>query len=251
MTGSTISRVELDRRIALAGHRAWEGQPELTAGHVNPPRDAYITVGANLDSTLKNEFREYYFCCLLISRENPVPGVRDDPRFALAGHFPAIEADQPSIGEFAQGPFRWLLRRLLRFDGLLVWPESRDESGTTQGFYQNLFLGDLPRLRQRLPADPGELASQGAVALDLKEPEDCRILWEVANSIASSFDNWYVSDPDCLEVYLLHHHDKVVVAIPDEARRAALLDELDESADLIEDYSGYGSDWDDDDDEPN
>ena len=86
------------------------------------------------------------------------------------------------------------------------------------------------------------------MTLNLRRESDCRVLWEVMNRVSQSCLDFFVADLDCREVYRLHHHGKVVVSIPDGSSRQKLLDDLAVHADLIEDYSGYTSDWDDDDD---
>ena len=55
----------------------------------------------------------------------------------------------------------------------------------------------------------------------------------------------YLADAEGAEVYLAHHHDKVVVSIPDVATRQPLLQELTDAAWLFEDASGYASTIDD------
>jgi hypothetical protein len=86
------------------------------------------------------------------------------------------------------------------------------------------------------------------VVLDLRRESDCRVLWDVMSRVSQSFFGFFVADPECREVYRLHHHDRVEMSIPDESSRRTLLDELDRRSDLIEDCSGYVSDWDDEDD---
>jgi hypothetical protein len=219
------------------------------ANCILPPADIHITIGANLDPTLKPAHRERYYCCLLFSEEEPFAAIRDDPDFLLPPYFQDAETDQPGDGALIEGPFRWLLEQLLQFERVLLWPAARNPSSEPTGFDQPHLLDDLPRLRARLPTDSKALADVGVVVLDLAIAEDCRLLWEVANLVSSSSEDWYVSDADCLEVYLMHHHDKVVVSIPDKDRRDEVLLELDDLSDLIEDCSGYGSAWDDEDEE--
>ena len=47
-----------------------------------------------------------------------------------------------------------------------------------------------------------------------------------------------------LEVHLAHHHDKVVVLMPDAVARQALVQDMTDAAWLFEDVSGYGSEAD-------
>jgi hypothetical protein len=74
------------------------------------------------------------------------------------------------------------------------------------------------------------------------------VLLEAADLVGRSHENFYVSDEAAAEVYLMHHHDKVVVSVPDPAARQQLLVELDRLADIFEDRSGYGTSEDADND---
>jgi hypothetical protein len=49
----------------------------------------------------------------------------------------------------------------------------------------------------------------------------------------------YLADADGMEAYLAHHHDKVVVSIPDGEVRDVVVREITEAARLFEDVSGY------------
>ena len=55
----------------------------------------------------------------------------------------------------------------------------------------------------------------------------------------------YLADAEGSEVYLAHHHDKVVVSIPDAVAWKALVQEITDAAWLFEDVSGYDSEADD------
>jgi hypothetical protein len=56
----------------------------------------------------------------------------------------------------------------------------------------------------------------------------------------------YLADADASEGYLTHHHEKVVVLVPDAEARERLLQELREASWLFNDVSGYGSSIDED-----
>jgi hypothetical protein len=106
-------------------------------------------------------------------------------------------------------------------------------------------IDEVPELRRVLPPDRADLAEIGAVVLDRDSSQACRILWQVANQVAQSFYDFFVSDPNCNEVYRLHHHRSIFVSIPNEESRRELLDDLTSWSSLIEDCSGYVSPWDD------
>jgi hypothetical protein len=69
----------------------------------------------NLDPTLRPADRQRHFVCLLKSEQDPSPALRDEPAFALPEAYRALEP-VPSHHPFLGGPFRWLLRRLIRSD---------------------------------------------------------------------------------------------------------------------------------------
>jgi hypothetical protein len=85
----------------------------------------------------------------------------------------------------------------------------------------------------------------GAIILDLSKEGDCGVLWEVAGYVSEEVYNWYVSDPQCKQVYLMHHHDRIEVSIRDPQVREQMLKELADRDDLFEDCSGYESSMDD------
>jgi hypothetical protein len=242
---ATITSADLHERLVHAGHLAAEAAEQPGATDVWWTAETIVTVAMNCDPTLMAPYRRCYFVCMLRSREDRVPVLRDEPAFALPEPFRDFQPE-PAQDRFLGGPFRWLLLRLVRSDQILLWPACRDpELG---GPFTNAGLRDrVPALFQGLPADPAELAEIGAVVLDPSHPADCRLLDQVANDVIQDFDDFFVSDPRCLEVYLLHHHGKVVVSIPDEGSRRELLEALASLSGMIEDCSGYVSDWDDED----
>jgi hypothetical protein len=58
----------------------------------------------------------------------------------------------------------------------------------------------------------------------------------------------YLADSAGAEVYLAHHHDQVIVSIPDGEARDALLRDLVGAPWVFPDVSGFGSSIDEDDD---
>jgi hypothetical protein len=208
--GRSLSASELRATLITAGQEVLEENGDaIDVVHVSPSRDIIVTVSLNLDPTLKPKYRERYFACFLESEQNPVPVIRFDPSFAFPEEFRSVAEQSPPANEFVDGPFRWLLHRLLRFSEVLFWPTSTDF----------------------------------AMVLDLSQRDDCKVLWEAANGDYGPLD-CYVSDPECREVYRLHHHDKVVPSIPDKSAREEMLQELAARNDLFEDCSGYGSEMD-------
>ena len=247
MAEGSITTDELGHRIVQAGHLACEDGDTTCVTDVCPTPETIVTVGMNLDPTLRPAYRQCYYACYLKSEEDPIPALRDDPSFALPAPFLAAALESPGDDRFLGGPCRWLMRRFDRFDSVLLWPACR-KSDTTGAFTQAGLLDEIASLRGKLPGEAASLSRIGAVALDLRRESDCRVLREVMSWVSQSFLDFFVADPECREVYRLHHHGKVVVSIPDGSSRQKLLDDLDSRSDLIEDCSGYTSDWDDEDD---
>jgi hypothetical protein len=235
MTPTFLSPAELHDRLVAAGQPLEEDDSGGLSTVVEQTPETIISVALNLDPTLMPAYRGRFFACLLRSEEDRTPALRDDPAFALPERFQRIDEGRASIFGFLDGPFRWLLPRLIAAREILVWPD--DYTGS---FARKVLSNASTGLRRLLPID---LTTTGAVVLDLERDEDRRVLWEVAARVADGVDNVFVSDPACAEVALLHHHDEVRLSIPDEARRRAVLDALSDCPSL-EDCSGYTSSWD-------
>jgi hypothetical protein len=237
----TLTAVEIHECLIRRGHSIWDGDSGGIPGtEVSPPRDVCATVALNLDPTLKPGYRERYFACLVDCDLRPVLG--DDPDFDPGEPLATIAREDPPTGGFVAGPFRWLLRRLRRFPTVVLWPgmgARGDEAGT---FVDPALLDEMPRLRSWLRAAPPASTTIGAIVLDLSDADDARVLWEVGNRVGKSHEDFFAADPDCAEVYKLHHHDKVIISIPDGPTRRQLLDELAGRGDVLEDCSGYAMD---------
>lgn len=243
---STITATELRDRLTRAGHALPTPIDEAPgAADACPRPETIVTVGLDLDPTLRPAYRDRYFACLLESPENPVPVLQYDAAFALTEPFRNVAGKQPPAGDFMGGPFRWLLHRLLRFRHVLLWPSSRGTTLGNSGFDWLEPSERLPRLGAWLREAKPAALTVGAIMLDLSEASDFGVLWEVAADVSNSFKDYYASDQDCQEVYTLHHHDKVIASVPDRAAREAMLQELTDRDDVLEDCSGYVSVMDD------
>lgn len=249
MIGAVITTEDLRSRLLQAGQPVpGDDQEDGAPTDVWPTTETIVTVAVNLDPTLKPAYRERYFACYVDSEDNPSPLLRDDPAFALPRTLREAAAGSPSELRFLEGPFRWLARRMTRFSSVLLWP-ARSEPAVGGPFMQTRLLEELPLLRERLESASSNLAEVGAVLLLPEREADGAILGEAARHVAGSFSDFSVSDPECREVYLLHHHDKVVASVPDVTSRQQLIDELASLPDLFADCSGYVSDWDDEDED--
>jgi hypothetical protein len=225
---------ELRDRLIGAGHEVPNGTAEA-AGETDvwPSPHTIVTVGLHLDPTLKPEYRQRYFACLLESQDNPVPVLQYDTAFAIPEPFHSAAQQSPTAGRFMGGPFQWLLHRLLRFRQVILWPAT----GSPR-FGRLVLSEERPRLTEWIRDATVVPFEVGAIVLKLTEARDCGVLWEVADGVSDSCNDWYVSDLECKEVYRLHHHEKIVACAPDRAAREEMLQELADRDDVIEDCSG-------------
>jgi hypothetical protein len=205
------------------------------ATDVWPTPEAIVTVAVDPDETLKPAYRERYFACRL---EGADPSGGDPDRsLPLPAGLARVVGVGPARGDFLGGPVLWLAARLQPFPRVLLWPDG--EYRDARRFVRPEALADLPRLRAYLGSTEPAGVPIGALVLDLTRPDDAALFWEVAGLVGRSHENFYVGDEAATEVYLLHHHDKVVVSVPDQHARWLLLKELAGLSDVFEDWSGY------------
>src|SRR4051794_12464388 len=145
MSHRILTPDEIHGLLARNGHSIRNERSEKDFGtEVGPPSDVIVTVGLNLDPTLKPAYRERYFACLVDEDHRPVLG--DEPGFDLAEPFATLSRQAPPAGGFMEGPFRWLLRRLARFPRVLLWPGMTYRAADEGGFVRPSLLDDLPQL---------------------------------------------------------------------------------------------------------
>ena len=227
MTARILSPVELHDRLVAAGHPLDTAGGASFATVVQSSPETIVTIASNLDPTLMPAYRGNYFACLLKIGRGPDAGplAMTPPDSPARGRFRRIDEGRTSGYGFLDGPFRWLLRRLIGSGEILLWPEDRT-AGTAPGP-----VPGTGRARSSSTSDETR-----AVAPCGRSPSVSR----------TEFRNAFVSDPACTEVARLHHHDKIVLSIPDEARRRAVLGEL-RDCESLEDCSNYLASWDDED----
>ena len=237
---SFLTREQLHGHLRDQGHGFWSDNPEVAPIRVSPPPEEYVTVALEPDATLKPKHRQCYFVC--VRNDDGEPVIYDDAEFALREPFATVAERHPTNNYFMMGPIRWLLRRIERFERILLWPPDGfcgayglDFTFTISG----VRLQDLPRLANHLNGlhvDPSEVT---AIVLSLNELPDCEVFWEIANLVGIDTYDLFVSDLFGREVYFLHHHEKIAVSIPEKRTRQELLDELETLDDVFEDWSGY------------
>jgi hypothetical protein len=150
--------------------------------------------------------------------------------------------------DFLAGPGSWLLSRLARFHEVVAWADrglpwdlldrtiNQDWGVVTPVEAMRFFAADGPEasVPRRLSVDEERFAD--AVAA-------CVLFASVG------YRDCYLADNDAADVYLVHHHEKVVVSLPDGGAREELLNELRGAPWLFNDVSGYPSAMDDEDGE--
>jgi len=241
-----LTRGRLHGLLKARGHTFWSAEPVEAPIVVSPPLGIYLTVGLDADGTLKPAYRDRYFSCRRNAADEPV--LRHLPAFALSGPFATAAERDPGNNYFAIGPVRWLLARVRPFERVLLWPRGgfRGDDGlgfllTTGGGERTEQAPHLARWFQRHALEPARVS---AVVLDLSDLGDCQVIWEAVNLVGGGTYDFFLSDAAGREVYQMHHHDKVVVSIPDARARRELLTELSGQADVFEDCSGYRSEAD-------
>ena len=132
--------------------------------------------------------------------------------------------------DFLAGPGSWLLSRLARFSRIVAWSD--------RGLPWNEL--DCPIHRNGGMAVPAAAAPLFAPAAGpeaarhrLLSASDERFTDAVAACVlfaSPGMRDCYLADADATEVYLAHHHEKVVVSIPEVEARRKLLQELEEAA---------------------
>jgi hypothetical protein len=235
-----LTRQELSAVLRTGGHSLWTPGPEEPPVDVSPPAKDYLTIALEPDGTLKPAYRDLYFVCMKDPTEGPK--IASDPAFAVTGDV--------QNSDFALGPARWLFRRLNRFARIWLWPVGGFRGAGGLGFLLGSSVSGridsapvLGRWFMDQKPDPGT----AAIGLNLKEPMDAAAFWEAVRLVGADGYDIYVADEAGREVYLMHHHDKVVVSIPDPDVFDDVLAELDGLSDVFKDWSGYRCEWDEED----
>jgi hypothetical protein len=235
-------------RLEARGHHITEPTwPTVMGFTLYPDADTVITVGVEPDATLYRQYRQRFF----VVEPEPeqvfrVTGCPELPR----GRWLDLVACQPPgcWQDFLAGPGSWLLSRLSRFGRIVAWSDRGlpwDELDCPD--YRTWGLEVPARATDFFASSDGPEASRPR----LLSVEDERFADAVAACVLFALPclrDCYLADEEASEVYLVHHHEKVVVSIPDAGARERLLRELREAAWLFRDVSGYGSSIDEADD---
>jgi hypothetical protein len=221
------------------GHRVFVPAGETVSGfRVSPDVDTYTTVAVNPDPVLKPPYRERFFLC------DPEPEqvfrVLGCPEPHRVRWLELLSRQPPGYWQdFLAGPGSWLLCRLARFPEVVAWADcGLPWEGLDCSLHRDWGM--------EVPASAAPLfaAGEDANLLRLFAVGDDRFADAVAACLlfaSVELRDCYLADRTGAEVYLAHHHDKVVVSIPEGITREGLLRELGDAPWLFPDVSGYGS----------
>jgi hypothetical protein len=234
-------------RLEERGHRLIEPEEDSVTGFtLRWDPDSIVTVAVEPDGTLRREYRERFFLCEL-EPEQVFRAVGCPERHQV--RWLELVSEQPPgyWQDFLAGPGSWLLSRLSRFREVVVWSEKGlPWNGLDDPIHKNWgmvipagathFFGETARPQSHFPhlisVHDRQFADALAACMLFASPgmRDC-----------------YLADAAATEVYLAHHHEKVVIFIPDAQARRKLLQKLEENSWLFTDVSGFASTLDEDD----
>jgi hypothetical protein len=228
------------QQLAHRGHLITApDQTGVTTFGLCPGPDTIITVAVDPDVTLRTQYRQRYFLC----------ACEPERVFRLAGcpephrsRWLDLLARQPEgyWHDFLAGPGAWTLARLTRFREVIAWSErGLDWPGLDDPTHRQWGLD--------VPSAAAPFFSAAARGPEVYRPHLFASGDEhFADVVAACFlfasvgtRDCYLADAEGMEVYRAHHHDKVVVSIPDGEVRDAVVREITEAAWLFEDVSGY------------
>ncbi len=235
-------------RLECSSHRLTEPAEGDVAGfRLWPNPDIGITVAFYEDVTLKIPYRQRFFLCE--AEPEPVFRAMGCPEPHRARWLELLSQQRPGYWwDFLAGPGAWLLTRLTRFREVVAW--------SNRGLPWDMLAGPCSRdygLVVPTEASPFFEPTDGPEASQprLLEVQDERFADAVTACVlfASVYmQDCYLASVDAAEVYLAHHHDKIVISIPDPVIRGQVLQEIIEAPWLFDDVSGFASSMDDDDD---
>jgi len=214
------------------------GPPVL---HFEFDEEAYLTIALEPDTTLKKQWRLEYFLCkpdaLSLLDGSNLP---ETSRMRWESLLSGVESE--SARNVLASLATWTITRLINYTRVYIWA---DRSFGWYPDYRETALHEIEealgstigasRWRRHLDAD----CASHATLLDCSDEEFLPIIaaYILTSSLHSNEFNFMVEDGS--EVYKMHHHDKVIVLIPDAEAREALIEELCVRPSLFEDFSCY------------
>lgn len=241
-----IGFAELHNLLLSRGHSVWSDvdygkQPT----DVWPTPDDILTVGVEPDATLVPAYRSNYFTCRRDVSDTAL--IEYDRDYAFPDAVARLLQDGAiRSNDFLQGPMRWLFVQLNRHGQVRLWPKKGPYLIEDGWQFGDTEMRDLSVNIKHLVGTARCRETRGPVSLDLKQGYSQAILAEVGSYVGRSHRDFYLADMDGAEVYMMHHHDKVVVSIPDAHRRDMMIAQLRRNGQLFEDCSGFACESDSD-----
>jgi len=227
---SDLSVEQLIERLRRSG---FGSSPDENLPNVWPTPDRIISIGDELDCTLNRQYRNHFFSCIKDADGRAV--ISRVTKFAFRNRSGMVIDFKP-LSAFADGAVRWLSNWLTRYREILyVWPETKH--------------GGLLWADEHTPEPASECARRwiderrtmaaAIPQLDLDRDHDLLVLLGLADWVGCTTTNIYVADHALNCVFLMHHHDKLVVDCRGEQRRQALISDLRSCEGCFQDCSHY------------
>ncbi|HYT87966.1 MAG TPA: hypothetical protein VEL76_04545 [Gemmataceae bacterium] len=213
-------------RLERQGHRVTEPNEETVTGFTLwPDADTVITVAVEPDGIISQVYPQRFFLCEAeperIFHIAPCP----DPH---SSRWLELVARQPPgyWHDFLAGPGSWLLSRLARFEQVVAWADhGLPWSTLDQPIHRNWGM-DVPTKAAPFFAPNSGTDADRPRLLSRADERFADVVAACLLFASVGLRDCYLADTAGKEVYLAHHHDLVVVSIPDAEARADLLGNL-------------------------
>ncbi len=208
---------------------------------LSPPEEIYLTVALRPDAVLFRRWRQRYFLCKpdpasILTRSSIAEPFRQRWQLMLGEIRPPVNFD--GLKALATLTFT----RLFGCDRIFMWlkkpnryyPDYRSEMYSQIEQYIGSTVGS-GRWRRHLDTNPWS----HALVLDPRDEEFPYLIAAYFLYSSNFFSEVYFSRDDVTEVYEMHHHDKLIVSIPDPFQRTEFLSFLTTNSAIFEDRSNY------------
>jgi hypothetical protein len=249
---SVLSMPELRDRLKKGGHEVDDRDSSDARGiAVWPSPKRIITVAVEPDGTLKKPYRRRFFTCStdaeLVLQRAGCAGQLQGPWLDVLGRF------NPTAGiyhDFVAGSGSWAFSQLSHEYAIWLWPDDQPYWGWLPATFEDVksYWSTNISLPSILAHFHNERVPK-ATLVSTRRADFVELFVACILLTSSSCQNCFAADSEFREVYYIHHHDKVVASIPNDARRRATLQGLRFNPDLYQDVSGYASTMDEDEEE--
>ncbi len=238
MDAPTIA--ELEALLRANGHTIKENDEARGRLLIAPEPDAYMTLARRVDVVLYRIRRRVFFLC---KPDSPAIFAGSVVPEGLRGRWRGLEAQAiAGYRDILASLAAWTLARLIPHDRAFVWAEKPN------GYYPDYraqLYGEIEEWlgttvgsdswRAHLDGDP----SANVLALDTASEEFPFILAAYFLHASQHFAEIWFATGDGREAYQMHHHDKVVISVPEAAARDRIVADFQAKADVYEDASDY------------